>query len=199
MESQTKNAQSRAQIAAMVARAFDGMTLVEGESAVRELKDGWFNAAYLMRLEGGRETVLKIAPPPGAEVMQYEKNIMLTEVDSMRLVGKNPDIPVPDIYFFDQSRELCNSDYFFMQKMDGDTLEQLKDSLTPGELAAFEEQVGALIRRVNGFPGTYFGYEGNPELRAGTWREAFLKIVEAALQDAERKQATFDYSTAIRG
>lgn len=41
MESKTKNTKTRPQIAAMVAKAFGGTPLAEGEDALRELKDGW--------------------------------------------------------------------------------------------------------------------------------------------------------------
>ena len=54
MESKTKNTKTRPQIEAMAARAFGGITLADGEDAVRELKDGWFNAAYNIRLADGR-------------------------------------------------------------------------------------------------------------------------------------------------
>ncbi len=75
MESTTKNRKPRPQIEAMVAKAFGGMSLMDGDDAVRELKDGWFNAAYTIRLADGREVILKLAPPPGAEVMQYEQQV----------------------------------------------------------------------------------------------------------------------------
>src|SRR5262245_13800310 len=113
----------------MAARAFGGMALADSEDAVLELKDGWFNAAYAIRLADGREVILKIAPPSEAEVLLYEKNIMETEVAAMRLVGQNPAIPVPEIYFFDAAHDLCDSDYFFMEKVAGDNLEHVKASL----------------------------------------------------------------------
>src|SRR5689334_13865335 len=100
MESKTKNTKTRAQIATMVAAAFGGPALANGEDAVRELKEGWFNAAYNIQLADGREVILKIAPPKHAEVLSYEKNIMATEVAAMRLVRQNPAIPVPEIYFY---------------------------------------------------------------------------------------------------
>nr|WP_246580635.1 aminoglycoside phosphotransferase family protein [Deinococcus aestuarii] len=170
------------------------MTLADSDDAVQELKEGWFNAAFLVRLADGREVVLKIAPPPGAEVMQYEKNIMATEVATMRLVRQHPAIPVPEIYFYDQAHDLCDSDYFFMAKVAGDNLEHVKEALPPETQAAIERQTGEIIREVNGFRGTSFGYDGNPDLRADTWKEAFLRIVESVLEDAARKDARFDYS-----
>ena len=196
MESRTKNKKTREQIESMARRAFNGLGLAAGAEAVTEMKQGWFNAAYNIRLADGREVVLKIAPPQGAEVMLYEKNIMATEVACMRLVRQNPAIPVPEIYFFDQSRDLCDSDYFFMEKLYGDNLEQVMSSLPAETQASIDFHIGEIVRQINTFPGTYFGYDGNPDLRAATWKEAFIKIVEAVLEDAARKNVVFDYSYA---
>ena len=129
MESKTKNKKSRTQIERMAARAFDGLGLAPGDDAIAELKEGWFNAAYSVRLADDREVILKIAPPVGADVMQYEKNIMVTEVAAMRLVRQNPAIPVPAIYCYDDALDLCDAPYFFMEKIDGDNLEHVKASL----------------------------------------------------------------------
>lgn len=177
----------------MVARAFAGMALADGEDAILEMKDGWFNASYSIRLADGREVVLKLAPPKDAEVMLYEKNIMTTEVAMMRLVQQNPAIPVPEIYFFDNAHDLCDADYFFMEKINGDNLEHVKASLPEATQAAIDQHIGAIIREINTFPGTYFGYDGNPDLRAATWKEAFITIVEAVLADAARKNVQFDF------
>lgn len=193
MESKTKNKQTRTQIEAMVARAFGGMRLAVGEDALVELKDGWFNAAYSLRLADGRHVVLKIAPPQDAELMQYEQNIMVTEVAAMRLVQQNPAIPVPQIYFFDDTHDLCDAAYFFMEKMRGDSLAHVKADLPEATKTAVDHQIGQIIRQINQFPGTYFGYDGNPALRADTWPAAFLKIVESVLADAARKEVRFDF------
>lgn len=193
MESKTKNRKTRAQIEAMAAKAFRGTTLTEREDAVLELKDGWFNASYHIRLADRREVILKVAPQKGAEVMQYERNIMATEVASMRLVRQNPAIPVPEIYFYDDSHDVSDSDYFFMERIVGDNLEHVKESLPPETQASIELHIGEIIREINGFGGSYFGYDGNPDLRASTWKEAFIKIVESVLEDASRKNAAFDY------
>lgn len=193
MESKTKNRKTQAQIENMVARSFNGLGLAGGEDAVLELKDGWFNASYRVRLADGRVVVLKIAPPQDAEVMLYEKNIMATEVATMRLVRQNPAIPVPEIYTFDDTHELCNADYFFMEHMTGDSLEHIHNSLSPDTKASIDRHIGEIIRAINSFPGDYFGYDGNPNLRADTWPEAFIKIVESVLEDAARKNVLFDF------
>lgn len=177
----------------MAARAFGGMPLADGDDATRELSEGWFNAAYDIRLADGREVILKIAPPKDAEVMLYERNIMATEIAATRLVRQNPAIPAPEIYFFDDARDLCDVDYFFMEKIAGDNLEHVKASLPAETQAELERRIGAIIREVNGFTGSYFGYAGNPDLRANTWKEAFITIVESVLEDGARKNAAYDY------
>ncbi|GLV60914.1 aminoglycoside phosphotransferase [Dictyobacter sp. S3.2.2.5] len=193
MESKTKNRKTREQVARMAEKAFGGTTLAVGEDAVRELKEGWFNAAYDVRLSDGREVILKIAPLRDVEVLAYEKNIMETEVASMRLVRENPTIPVPEIYFFDTDLDVCDADYYFMEKLSGDNYEHVKASLAPELQAQIDQQIGVIIREINGFTGTYFGYDGNSDLRGASWKEAFIKIMDAVLADGARKDADFGY------
>jgi aminoglycoside phosphotransferase (APT) family kinase protein len=193
MESKTKNKKTREQIEGMVRRAFNGVALAAGAEAIAELKEGWFNAAYNVRLADGREVILKIAPPQDAEVMTYEKNLMATEVSAMRLVRQNPRIPAPEVYYFDQAKDLCDADYFFMEKIQGENLEHAKEALPEDVMQSVEFRIGEIIREINSFEGTYFGYEGNPDLRAETWKQAFLKIIDSLLDDAARKNVTFDF------
>lgn len=47
---------------------------------------------------------------------------------------------------------------------------------------------------MNGFTGSYFGYEGNSQLRAPTWHDAFLAIFDSVLADGARKNVAYDYS-----
>lgn len=193
MESATKNRKTREQIAAMVERSFAGLTLDAGEDAISELKEGWFNAAYNVRLSDGREVIVKIAPPKGAEVLSYEKDIMATEVAAMRLVRQNPAIPVPEIYYYDTTLDLCDSQYFFMEKLTGENYHHIKKSLAPEMAAQIDRQIGEIIRAINGYTGVYFGLDGNSDLRASTWKEAFLKLCEAALEDGRVKNAEYGF------
>ena len=200
MESKTKNRKTREQVTRMVERAFGGITLAAGDDAMCELKQGWFNAAYNVRLSDGREVILKIAPHKDVEILAYEKNIMATEVASMLLVRENPSIPVPEIYVFDTARDICDSEYFFMEKLTGDNYGQVKESISPAIQAQIDQQIGTIVREINGFTGIYFGYAGNSDLRGVTWKEAFLKIIDSVLEDGFRKQADFGFPIdGIRG
>ncbi|MCB2210430.1 aminoglycoside phosphotransferase family protein [bacterium] len=193
MDSKTKNRKTKAELTRMVKKNFAGATLAAGEDAVRELEEGWFNAVYDIRLSDGRSVILKIAPPGDAEVMTYEQNIMLTEVETMRLAAQNPAILVPKIYAYDASCELCDSDYFFMEKLRGENLANVRASYSPEEQIQIDHSIGAIVREINNLRGTYFGYEGNSSLRAETWREAFIKIVDSILADGEQKGAEYGF------
>lgn len=159
----------------------------------RPPQEGWFNAVYIVQLSNGRQVILKIAPPWNAEVLTYEKNIMATEVRLMHLVRGNPAIPVPEIYYFDTSKDACDSEYFFMEKLTGDNYEHVKKSFSRAMQARIDQQISAIIRQINGFTGTYFGYEGNSDLRAATWKEAFITILDAVLEDGFRKKAEYGF------
>jgi len=195
MESRTKNKQSREAIGRMAKHAL-GADLSSSGNVIYEMKEGWFNATYGVTLADGREVVLKIAPPPGAEIMQYERAIMATEVATMRMVRANPAIPVPEIYAFDNTRTLCDAPYFFMQKLEGENLEHVKDSLPAATLADIRAQIGAIMRGINTISGSDFGYPGNPDLRTGNWREAFTRIVGSVFEDGETRNVDYGYSAA---
>ncbi|MFQ7553314.1 MAG: phosphotransferase family protein [Blautia marasmi] len=125
MISMTKNTQSRETLLQMAQKAFPG----ESCTNIRELTEGYFNVAYLLLFDSGRESVLKIAPPKDARIMSYEKNIMYSEVTAMRLAAQKTDVPVAEILFFDDSLTLCSSPYFFMEKLEGNSLSSLGDSV----------------------------------------------------------------------
>ncbi len=192
MESSTKNRQPRDVIERMAQRAF-GVGLPVGDDAVVELTDGWFNVVYLVRLADDREVVLKIAPPSDAETLTYERNIMETEVATMRLVARNPLVPVPEVYAFDQRRDLCDGDYFFMERLTGDNLERASASLTPDAMVRIRERIGRIIQEINGFCGTYFGYPGHERLRGDDWRTVFTTIVDSVLGDGLRRDVDYGF------
>ena len=94
MESVTKNRQNRDTISKMVKKFFAPLELKD----YKELTEGYFNVAYEVELTNGKKTVLKIAPPKEVRVMTYEQNIMHSEVQAMRIVRENCNVPVAKIY-----------------------------------------------------------------------------------------------------
>jgi aminoglycoside phosphotransferase (APT) family kinase protein len=198
MESITKNRQPVAVLREMVARAYGQDQVPVGAGWASELGHGWFNVAYRIRLRGGSEVVLKIAPPASVEVMTYERGAMATELAALRLIRERTSVPVPAIDFADQSHELGDADYFFMPYIDADNLGQVQDTLAGADRDAYHEAVGAANRELNSIRGPAFGPLAGPgEL---SWRAVFSGMVAAVLADGERRQVElgWDYDV-VRG
>jgi aminoglycoside phosphotransferase (APT) family kinase protein len=186
MESLTKNRQSPATLRAMIARAY-GPDEVPADDTDwwSELGHGWFNVAYRIRLRSGAEAVLKIAPPPGVEVMTYERGAMATELAALRLIREHTDVPVPAVDHADTSRTLCDADWFVMAFIDGDNLGMIRDTLTPAERDTYQRALGAATARLNTVRGPAFGPLTGPGLP--TWRAAFTTMIGSVLSDGERR------------
>jgi aminoglycoside phosphotransferase (APT) family kinase protein len=198
MESITKNRQPLQTLRAMVARAY-GPDQVPADNGdwVSELGHGWFNVAYRIRLRDRSQVVLKIAPPPGVEVMTYERGAMSTELAALQLISERTSVPVPRVDFADQSHELCGADYFFMPFIDADNLGIVKETLPAASQDAYHEALGAANRELNSIRGAAFGPLAGPG--DPSWRVVFTGMAEDVLRDGERRQVDlgWDYE-AVR-
>ena len=195
MESITKNRQPTEVLRAMVARAYGPSLVPAGDDWVRELGYGWFNVAYRMQLLDGRAVVLKIAPPPAVEVMTYERGAMAIELGALRLITECTDVPVPAVDFADQTHELCDADYFFMPYIDADNLGIVRAELTPADLDAYHESLGAANRELNSIRGVGFGPLAGPV--NPSWRAVFTGIIEDVLRDGEQRQVDLGWDYDI--
>ncbi|WP_336788015.1 phosphotransferase family protein [Paenibacillus sp. MMO-177] len=182
MESITKYKLPRETIEAMTRKAFPGLSA----DRIVELKEGFFNAAYGVDLSDGRQTVLKVAPPPDTNVMTHEHNILFSEVEAIRLIAERTDLPVASVLFYDPSRSLCGSEYFFSEKLQGCSYYSVSNELGETARAAIDRQVGQLNSRINQIAGERFGYFGQPERQGNVWIDVFGSMLQDAVRDAER-------------
>lgn len=188
MGSKTKNNQNMDMLEEMVSKAFNGTRISKKENSIIELKEGYFNVAYFIQLEDGKEVILKIAPPANAEIMSYEKNIMRTEVKTMQFVKEKTNVPIPYIYYYDDSKTLCSAEYFFMEKIDGTSYSSIKESLYDKERNNIENQIGKYNSDINEITGKYFGYDGQKQTQGLSWKQVFVKLINDVLKDGEKKK-----------
>ncbi|TVZ01902.1 aminoglycoside phosphotransferase family protein [Trebonia kvetii] len=198
MESITKNRQPAEILRAMVERGYGPDRVpADGAEWASELGFGMFNAAYRIRLRDGENVVLKIAPPPGVEVLTYERGAMATEVAALRMIRENTGVPVPAVDYADSSRDLCDADYFFMPFVDGDNLAVIGNDLTAADRDAYQEALGSANRELNSLRGTAFGPLTGAARGDPSWRTVFTGMAEDVLRDGERRQVDlgWDYDT----
>ena len=144
--------------------------------------------------------MLKVAPPPDVRVLRYEHGILHSEVQMLRLVREHTNVPVPAIYYHDDSHAIIDSEYFLMSFVPGQAYNQVRESYTPQRRAMIEQIVGNYLRQINTITGAFFGYPTMAGRRYTTWREAFLAMFEDLLQDGLDKQVVLplDYATLRR-
>jgi aminoglycoside phosphotransferase (APT) family kinase protein len=181
MHSLTKNKQSNEVIVTMVKKALPDLGITE----IKELTEGFFNVAYEITLQDTSEVILKIAPPKGSTVMTHEKNIMYTEVETMRLVKAKTSVPVPQVLYYDDSHVLCDSDFFIMTKIKGKSFQSQFENMKDEDKNAIEYKVGEYNRAMNSIIGSGFGYYGQKEKQGSDWYEVFKSIIKDAIQDSK--------------
>ncbi|MDQ0195603.1 phosphotransferase family protein [Paenibacillus wynnii] len=182
MESQTKTKISDQQQELLVRTTFGDQI---GIKESKELTGGYFNAAYKLLLSDGRSTILKVAPTQEIQTLSYEHNIMVSEVDALRLMKSKGTVPVPEVYAFDNSRKVFPCDYFFMEVIDGQPYDEVKAALTPEEKGMIEFELGQYNRMINEIQGSEFGlFNGFVHSSQGSWREVFMTLMNNLLNDA---------------
>jgi aminoglycoside phosphotransferase (APT) family kinase protein len=149
---------------------------------VRELKEGWFNAAFLIAIPDGR-FVLKIAPPDSVKVLRYEHNLMAAEVGAMRQIKLETNLPIPRIVAFDQSRMEVDNDYFIADCVRGLPLAQVTKDFSPEARAEIDRQVGGFLKELHGLTGSGFGTYNDPSF--STWQEAFTTFLDYLKRDRQ--------------
>jgi aminoglycoside phosphotransferase (APT) family kinase protein len=180
VKSLSKTHVSRPTVEAITARVFGSRTRI---AEYRELTDGYFNAAYDIELEDGLRAVLKVAPPADVRVLRYEADIMAAEVEALRLVTGGTEMPVPEVYAFDQAHDLAGADWFLMSFIDGLPLHRAREMLAPEVAAAIDRETGRLLRQVNGIRGPAFGYLARPAPPSQPWRDTFSAMIDGVLTD----------------
>lgn len=148
-----------------------------------ELKDGMFNFAAFLELDDGLKCVLKAAPPPDVTVLGYERDIMRAEVEAMRLVRQQTDVPVPQVLVYDDTRSLLPGSFFLMEYLPGVPFNKLRERLPQQAQAQVEREMGRFTRTLASIRGASFGYWGQPEPPGVSWRACFAHMLQGVITD----------------
>lgn len=182
MDSISKVSVSHKTIKAIIRKAFGSKTGILG---IEENTQGWFNALYDVQLDTGHSVFLKMAPPDETPILRYEKDLLKTEMEVLKLFNETSKVPVPKLLFSDCSRKLVDTDFFIMEKLKGSSLGQLQESLDDASLKKIDFDKGEINHQINKITGSEFGLYGSAHKKFPTWYEAFTNMVEYILLDAE--------------
>lgn len=156
--------------------------------AFDEMKDGYFNTAYRLHLADGRLCVVKIAPPPTARILTYEQGILHAEVEAMRLVRQDTQVPVPAILAYDPSGQWVPSPYFVMEFVAGQPFDKVRKRWPAAAQTDVDTLVGSYVRQIGSIQGPAFGCCAQPANLRPTWPEAFTLVLQNLLADGQALQ-----------
>ncbi|MEV1175247.1 phosphotransferase, partial [Nonomuraea sp. NPDC049784] len=175
MDSRTKRRLSDAELDALVRRA-----LGTGVTASTELTDGYANAVWRLKLDDGREVVLKLSPPPDLDQLSYERNLLRMEAAAYELAAQ-AGVPVAALLRAEFDDPVLGGDYLLLSALDGVSWNDVK----PEGEDALRRELGRHLAMFNAVTGEVFGYP-HAGIVGATWREAFLAMVAALVGDTDR-------------
>ena len=146
---------------------------------VTALGNGEFNAAYKVICDNGAVYALKIAPPEGAKVLSYEKNMMESEVFWYSQMHEKTDILCPEVYVSDFSKEIIRSNCFIMEMMAGEPLWAM--GFSPEEYEAVQKQKIGMLTKIHRIENDRYGYIQTG--LASSWYEALKDMALRLVAD----------------
>lgn len=186
----TKNKQTEKTIQLMAKAAFPDSEV----TSIKELTEGMCNVTYQVGLGNGRESILKIAAKGEAGRISNEVNLMEAEVRAMELVKKSGLVKVADIYYYDCSKTICDSDYFFMEKLEGDNLFLTKENLSRKEIAQINYEIGQIARKLTDIKNQQFGFLGDKQ-RYNSLYDFVHRMLSNLIEDATKAEIVLGINT----
>ncbi|MET8527112.1 aminoglycoside phosphotransferase family protein [Micromonospora sp. NPDC005172] len=146
------------------------------------ISGGGFATVWRVALDGGREVVLKVAPPADAPLLRYERGLCGAEARYFRLVAAHaPQVPVPPLLHHGDDPEL--GEWLFMGLLPGRSLWEWSESAQRLDDGPARYDFGAALAALHRVTGDRYGYDG-PRASGATWREAFTAMLDGLLADA---------------
>ncbi|GIJ26677.1 phosphotransferase [Micromonospora qiuiae] len=141
------------------------------------LTGGGFAAVWWVRLDDGRDVVLKVAPPPSVRLLRYEADMLAAEARYFRLVAEHaPQVPVPPVLHHGRDPRL--GEWLITGRLPGQALPELD-----GDDSAARYDFGTAVAALHQISGDRFGYDAG-RTGGATWSSAFTAIIEDLLADA---------------
>jgi aminoglycoside phosphotransferase (APT) family kinase protein len=164
------------QILAMCQRAFGLSARV---TSARELGGGTFNTTFLISLNG-QQVILRIAPPPSADLLWNEQWLMRREQHIQPFFAAIAPL-MPRTLLVDFTHQLIDRDYILQTYMPGERWDEIAEQFTVDEALRLWEQFGSITKTIHSTIGTTFGGP-YPAPEFSTWSQTILYRLECATQ-----------------
>ncbi|MBO7448878.1 MAG: aminoglycoside phosphotransferase family protein [Clostridiales bacterium] len=178
----TKNRQSDSTINEMISKAFPEKTVTD----IQELTEGMCNVTYNITFNDGEECILKIAAKDTTGNTSNEIHLMDAEVTAMQLVREHCSFKVADVLAYDRSRNICDGDYFFMEKLPGVNYSFIKEKLSDEINRKLAIQIGEISKQLCSITNPQFGFLGDTK-RYDHLSEFVQLMLQNLISDSQKK------------
>ena len=159
---------------------------------IKELTEGMCNVTYSIAFSDGSESILKVAAKDRSGNTSNEVNLMRAEVTAMKLVAEKCSFKVADVQYYDTSNTICDGNYFFMEKLEGDNFHFVKEKMSEEEISAIGKELGRISRELSTIQNPDFGFLGEDTRYDSLY--AFVKqMLTNLISDAERRNVDILY------
>ena len=176
MKSRTKPELTSEQVQKMFNAASLGRVFSCGQ-----LGDDEYNGVYSVETDTG-SYVLKVSPLDKTGILTYEQDMMRGEVFWYAQIRTHTTVKVPYVYYKDFSHTVFPSDYFIMEKLPGEQLNNA--SLTKEEKKLCAEETAKITAQFHKVRNNEFGYIQNGLY--GSWYSALRSMTENLIGDIKR-------------
>ncbi len=178
----TKNRQSEETISGMAKMAFPDKQIAE----IKELTEGMCNVTYNIMFKDGSESILKIAAKDRRGNTSNEVNLMRAEINAMKLAAENCSFKVADVQHYDTSNTICDGNYFFMEKLEGDNFFLVRDGMSEAEIATIDTEIGKISQELSNIQNPEFGFLGE-DTRYDSLFKFVKQMLTNLISDAQKR------------
>ena len=183
MANNTKNRQSDETIILMAKKAFPQKEIIK----IKELTEGMCNVTYDIAFADGSESILKVAAKDRSGNTSNEIDLMKAEVLAMKEVSEKSSVKLANVQYYDCSREICDGDYFFMEKLRGENYIFIKDRLSEEVNRQISEEMGAIALELSHIRNDQFGFMGDNRRFDNLYEFVYFMLTNL-ISDAQRRQ-----------
>lgn len=104
----------------------------------------------------------------------------------MKLVAENCSFKVADVQYYDTGNTICDGNYFFMEKLEGDNFFLVKDGMSEEEIATIDTEIGKISQELSNIQNSEFGFLGE-DTRYDSLFKFVKQMLENLISDAQKR------------
>ncbi len=121
------------------------------------VRSGRFNTTHRLYFAGRPPLILRLAPPPGAQLFRHEAALLQHECAIQPLLATVGAV-IPKVLAADFSRALLPRAFVLQNCLEGVLWDEVAASLNSDETASLWRQLGFYVRRIHGITSQHFGF-----------------------------------------